>query len=57
MRDGLVTLPSLGQAAGEKRNGSVKVLNICLPIYYNPSWFSRQATKLEYFYLKKMGLG
>ena len=35
MRDGLVTLPSLGQTAGRQCNRSFKVRNICLPIYYS----------------------
>jgi len=33
MRDGLVTLPSLGQTAGRQCYRRFKSLNICLPIY------------------------
>jgi len=42
MRDGLLDLPSLGQAAGVC-NRSVKVRYICLPIYHNRWSEIRQA--------------
>ena len=49
MRDGLLDLPSLGQAAGVC-NRSVKVRYICLPIYHNRWSGIRQALKNEYLY-------
>ena len=44
MRDGLLDLPSLGQAAGVCEE-SLKVLYICLPIYHNRWSGIRQAPK------------
>jgi hypothetical protein len=34
MRDGLVTLPSLGQTAGNQYYKRLNSRNICLPIYH-----------------------
>ena len=47
MRDGLVTLPSLGQAAGVC-NENLEVRYICLPIYGNTVRKTRQALRNEY---------
>ena len=47
MRDGLLTLPSLGQAAGVCYE-TEKVRNICLPIYSNTVRKTRQPLKDEY---------
>ena len=49
MRDGLLTLPSLGQAAGVCNEDS-KVRYICLPIYSNRSSGIRQPPKDEHLY-------
>ena len=49
MRDGLLTLPSLGQAAGVCKENSM-VLYICLPIYDNRCSEIRQPPKDEYLY-------
>ena len=49
MRDGLLTLPSLGQAAGVCNENS-KVRNICLPIYGNTVRKTRQPLKDECLY-------
>ena len=49
MRDGLLTLPSLGQAAGVCYE-TEKVRNICLPIYSNTVRKTRQPLKDEYLY-------
>jgi hypothetical protein len=49
MRDGLLTLPSLGQAAGVC-NKSLKVRYICLPIYGNTVRKTSQPLKDEHLY-------
>ena len=49
MRDGLLTLPSLGQAAGVCNEDSM-VRYICLPIYTNRSSGIRQPLKDEHLY-------
>ena len=49
MRDGLLTLPSLGQAAGVCYETET-VRYICLPIYNNRSSGIRQALKNENLY-------
>jgi hypothetical protein len=46
MRDGLLTLPSLGQAAGVCNEDSM-VRYICLPIYYTGGTVFRQPPKLS----------
>ena len=48
MRDGLVTLPSLGQAAGACNENSM-VRYICLPIYHNTDCRICQGIKLSPF--------
>ena len=49
MRDGLLTLPSLGQAAGVCHETET-VRYICLPIYGNTVRKTRQAPKVKYLY-------
>ena len=49
MRDGLLTLPSLGQAAGVCYETKT-VRYICLPIYGNTVRKTRQALRFEYLY-------
>ena len=49
MRDGLLTLPSLGQAAGVCNKDSM-VRYICLPIYGNTVRKTRQPLKDEHLY-------
>ena len=56
MRDGLLTLPSLGQAAGVC-NETETVRYICLPIYSNTVRKTRQPLKDEHLYsFSKSGL-
>ena len=53
MRDGLLTLPSLGQSAGVYNENSM-LRYICLPIYHNTDCRICQDPKLEHLYLVEL---